>query len=64
MLYLSQGGYKMNYFELIVYSNIAISVLLIIIIAVLLSNTKKLSDEVYNTKRVLQDIYNKLDKNK
>ena len=54
----------MNYFELIAYSNIAISVLLIIIIAVLLSNTKKLSDEVYNTKRVLQDIYNKLDKKK
>ena len=56
----------MNYFQVMAYSNIVICVLLTILIIILLlkNNNKKISDEIYSTKRVLQDIYNKLDKNK
>lgn len=57
----------MNMFELtklIAYSNIAICALLIILIVVILlkNDNQKTNDEIYSVKRVLQDIYNKLDK--
>ena len=59
----------MNYFQLMAYSNIVICILLVILIVLIIvsllkNDNEKISDEIYSTKRVLQDIYNKLDKNK